>query len=101
MKHRGAYAAIRLSTLLLPGAAMAEYSAGDEIKVLQGFKAGGGSDALAQLTQPFLRESLGVDFVNEYLPGATGAIAWTRLAKQTEADGTTISITTTPLLMTN
>lgn len=101
MNKRGAYAAILLSTLLLPGAVMADYSAGDEIKVLQGFKAGGGSDALAQLTQPFLREQLGVDFVNEYLPGATGAIAWTRLAKQTEADGTTISITNTPMLMTN
>jgi len=90
-----------MSSLMLPGLALADYSASDEIKVLQGFKAGGGSDALAQLTQPFLRESLGVDFINEYLPGATGAIAWTRLAKQTDADGTTISITNTPMLMTN
>jgi len=101
MKKCGAYAAIAMSSLMLPGLALADYSASDEIKVLQGFKAGGGSDALAQLTQPFLRESLGVDFINEYLPGATGAIAWTRLAKQTDADGTTISITNTPMLMTN
>ncbi|MGQ7249342.1 tripartite tricarboxylate transporter substrate binding protein [Halomonas sp. V046] len=90
-----------MSSLMLPGLALADYSVSDEIKVLQGFKAGGGSDALAQLTQPFLRESLGVDFINEYLPGATGAIAWTRLAKQTDADGATISITNTPMLMTN
>ena len=101
MKIRGAYAATLLSTLMLSGTAQAEYSAADEIKVLQGFKAGGGSDALAQLTQPFLRESLGVEFVNQYLPGATGAIAWTRLTKQSPEDGSVISITNTPMLMTN
>lgn len=71
------------------------------ITVLQGFKAGGGSDALAQLTQPFLTEILGQSFVNQYIPGATGAIAWTQLAKQTDADGYTISITNTPMLQTN
>jgi tripartite-type tricarboxylate transporter receptor subunit TctC len=71
------------------------------ITVLQGFKAGGGSDALAQLTQPFLTEILGQTFVNQYIPGATGAIAWTQLAKQTDADGYTISITNTPMLQTN
>ncbi|NIC07140.1 tripartite tricarboxylate transporter substrate binding protein [Billgrantia bachuensis] len=101
MQKRGAFAATLLSTFLLSGAAQAEYSAGDELKVLQGFKAGGGSDALAQLTQPFLRESLGIEFVNEYLPGATGGIAWTRLAKQSPNDGSVISITNTPMLMTN
>ncbi|KAA0009773.1 tripartite tricarboxylate transporter substrate binding protein [Billgrantia pellis] len=101
MQNRGAFAATLLTTLLFSGIAQAEYSAGDELKVLQGFKAGGGSDALAQLTQPFLRESLGVEFVNEYLPGATGGIAWTRLAKQAPNDGSVISITNTPMLMTN
>jgi tripartite-type tricarboxylate transporter receptor subunit TctC len=79
----------------------AEYAAGDEITVLQGFKAGGGSDALAQLTQPFLTKLLGVDMVNQYIPGAAGAIAWTRLAKQSKNDGGTISITNTPMLVTN
>lgn len=77
------------------------YNEGDDITVLIGFKAGGGSDAVAQLVQPFLAEELGVDFVNQYLPGATGAIAWTQLAKQTQPDGQTISITNTPMLMTN
>nr|WP_300309123.1 tripartite tricarboxylate transporter substrate binding protein [Halomonas sp.] len=101
MIKRGATATVLVSGMLVAGLAQAEYSAGDEIKVLQGFKAGGGSDTLAQLTQPFLSEALGVDFVNEYLPGATGAIAWTRLAKQSQADGTVISITNTPMLMTN
>jgi tripartite-type tricarboxylate transporter receptor subunit TctC len=85
----------------IPFAAHAEYVAGDEVAVLQGFKPGGGSDVLAQLVQPYLTKSLGANFVNEYIPGATGAIAWTRLAKQSKKDGTVISITNTPMLMTN
>lgn len=92
---------LALAVATAPIAANAEYSAGDEITVLQGFKAGGGSDALAQLTQPFLTKLLGVDMVNQYIPGAAGAIAWTRLAKQSKQDGGTISITNTPMLMTN
>lgn len=91
-----------VAALALPFAAGAQqYSPGNEVVVLQGFKPGGGSDALAQLIQPYLTKELGVNFVNQYLPGATGAIAWTKLAKQTTADGRTISITNTPMLMTN
>lgn len=90
------------ATLSLPLAAAAQqYSPGNEVIVLQGFKPGGGSDALAQLVQPYLTKELGVNFVNQYIPGATGAIAWTKLAKQTAPDGRTISITNTPMLMTN
>ncbi len=95
-------AVVLAMSLILPFAAHAQkYSPGKEVTVLQGFKAGGGSDALAQLVQPFLSKELGVDFVNRYQPGATGAIAWTQLAKQTKADGLTVSITNTPMLMTN
>lgn len=71
------------------------------IAVLQGFAAGGGSDTLAQVTLPYLEKIVGQTFVNQYIPGATGAIAWTQLAKQTDNDGYTISITNTPMLMTN
>lgn len=71
------------------------------ITCLQGFKAGGGSDTLAQITQPYLEKILGQSFVNQYIPGATGAIAWTQLAKKTDKDGYTLSITNTPMLMTN
>jgi putative tricarboxylic transport membrane protein len=71
------------------------------INVLQGFKAGGGSDQLAQLTQPTLQKILGQSFVNQYIPGATGAIAWTQLAKSTKNDAYTLSITNTPMVMTN
>lgn len=95
-------ALILAAALALPLAAHAQkYSAGSEVTVLQGFQAGGGSDALAQLVQPYLAKELGVNFVNRYQPGATGAIAWTQLAKQTKPDGTTVSITNTPMLMTN
>jgi tripartite-type tricarboxylate transporter receptor subunit TctC len=86
--------------LALPAHAQ-QYSPGKEVTVLQGFQAGGGSDALAQLVQPYLSKELGVNFVNRYQPGATGAIAWTQLAKQTTPDGLTVSITNTPMLMTN
>ena len=72
-----------------------------QVTVLQGFKPGGGSDTLAQLTQPFLEKELGKSFINQYIPGATGAIAWTKLAKATKPDGYTISITNTPMLQTN
>ncbi|WP_110686050.1 tripartite tricarboxylate transporter substrate binding protein [Salinicola aestuarinus] len=90
-----------LAIAIVPLAQAQEYAGGDEVRVLQGFKPGGGSDALAQLVQPKLAEILGVDFVNEYMPGATGAVAWTRLAKQSANDGSVISITNTPMLMTN
>ncbi|EXF44707.1 tricarboxylate transport protein TctC [Pseudomonas sp. BAY1663] len=99
----------KLSTVVLcaatlvaaPFTVQAEYVAGDEVRVLQGFKPGGGSDVLAQLVQPYLSKQLGVNFINEYIPGATGAIAWTRLTKQSKKDGSIISITNTPMLMTN
>ena len=88
--------------IALPFSAQAQkYSAGSDVTVLQGFAAGGGSDALAQLVQPYLSKELGVTFINRYQPGATGAIAWTGLAKQTAPDGKTVSITNTPMLMTN
>lgn len=91
-----------LAVVFLAGSAVlaADYPK-KSISVLQGFKAGGGSDALAQLTQPFLEKSIGETFVNQYIPGATGAIAWTKLAKASRNDGYTISITNTPMLVTN
>ena len=71
------------------------------VTVLIGFKPGGGSDAIAQLAERFLEKVLDITFVNQYIPGATGAIAWTKLAKQTKADGYTISVTNTPMVMTD
>ncbi|MCB8887581.1 tripartite tricarboxylate transporter substrate binding protein [Vreelandella malpeensis] len=101
MKYKLLPASLLAAVTVIPLSANAEYSVSDEIRVLQGFQAGGGSDALAQLVHPHLRESLGVNFINEYIPGATGAIAWTRLTHQSPKDGTVVSITNTPMLMTN
>ncbi len=52
-------------------AAQAAFAAYPEkqITVLQGFKPGGGSDTLAQLTQPFLEKVIGQSFINQYIPG--------------------------------
>ena len=98
----GGVALALAATLAHPASAQdSPYAGGEDVTVLMGFKAGGGSDALAQLVQPFLAEELGVNFVNQYVPGATGAIAWTQLAKQVQPDGETVSITNTPMLMTN
>ncbi|WP_110667350.1 tripartite tricarboxylate transporter substrate binding protein [Salinicola halophilus] len=97
----GALALGALALAVAPLSQAQEYAGGDEITVLQGFKPGGGSDALAQIVQPRLAEILGVNIVNEYMPGATGAVAWTRLAKQSPDDGSVVSITNTPMLMTN
>jgi tripartite-type tricarboxylate transporter receptor subunit TctC len=89
-----------LVALCAAGAFAADYP-NKPVTVLQGFKAGGGSDTLAQLTQPYLEKVIGQSFVNQYIPGATGAIAWTQLAKTAKKDGYTLSITNTPMLQTN
>ncbi len=100
--NKSAIALLMSAGLALPFAAQAQkYSPGNDVTVVQGFQAGGGSDALAQLVQPYLAKELGVNFVNRYQPGAAGAIAWTGLAKQTTPDGKTVSITNTPMLFTN
>lgn len=103
MRRQTTQSALFLSMLLaLPLGAQAQtYGSGNEVTVVQGFKAGGGSDALAQLVQPLLAKELGVTFVNRYQPGATGAIAWTTIAQQTVADGSVVTITNTPMVMTN
>jgi tripartite-type tricarboxylate transporter receptor subunit TctC len=94
-------AAVAAVFAAMGGIAQAQYAQNEEVKVLIGYAPGGGSDALANLVHPFLTKELGINLVNEYRPGASGAIAWTMLAKQTNADGNTISITTTPTLVTN
>lgn len=101
-------------TLILPTLALGLAACGNEtsgeadanyptqpITVIQGFDPGGGSDQLAQLTQPYLNGILDTTLTNEYVPGAAGAIGWTRLAQKSKKDGYTLSITNSPQLMTN
>ena len=66
------------------------------VTVIHGFKAGGGSDQLAQVTQPFLEKVLKQRFVNVYKPGADGAIVWKEVGKDTKPDGYTLTTCLTP-----
>jgi len=50
------------------------------------FNPGGQSDVEARLQQPYLEKILGVPFVVTYMPGAGGALAWTKFA-QAKPDG--------------
>ncbi len=100
-KSKWVFGVLVVMVCILAGqAAFAAYPT-KQITVLQGFRPGGGSDTLAQLTQPYLEKVLGQSFINQYIPGATGAIAWTQLAKTSRKDGYTVSITNTPMLQTN
>jgi len=95
-------AAALVAGAAITGTANAEaYKPGDKIKILIGFKPGGGSDMLAQLVLPFLSKEMNVTFVNEYVPGAAGAIAWAKLGNATKNDGYTISITNSPMIVAN
>lgn len=70
------------------------------VQVLHGFKAGGGSDQLSQLTQPYLEKILKQQFVNVYKPGADGAIVWKEIA-ESKADGYTLGTLMTPKIQLN
>lgn len=61
----------------------------DPVKILVGYSAGGSSDKLARLLQPYLKEALGTSVVVENMPGASGQVAATNLVRG-EADGYTI-----------
>ena len=53
------------------------------------FNPGGQSDVEARLQQPYLEKILGVPIVVNYMPGAGGALAWTKFA-QAKPDGYTV-----------
>jgi tripartite-type tricarboxylate transporter receptor subunit TctC len=50
------------------------------------FNPGGQSDVEARMQQPYLEKILGVPIVVNYMPGAGGALAWTKFS-QVKADG--------------
>ncbi|MEW8958386.1 MAG: tripartite tricarboxylate transporter substrate binding protein, partial [Moorella sp. (in: firmicutes)] len=70
------------------------------VTVVHGFKPGGGSDQLAQLVQPFLEKILKQQNVNEYKPGADGAIAWKEVSNS-KPDGYTLTTCLTPKTQLN
>jgi tripartite-type tricarboxylate transporter receptor subunit TctC len=53
------------------------------------FNPGGQSDVEARMQQPYLEKILGVPIVVNYMPGAGGALAWTKFA-QVKPDGYTV-----------
>jgi len=53
------------------------------------FNPGGQSDVEARMQQPYLEKILGVPIVVTYLPGAGGALAWSKFAA-TKPDGYTV-----------
>ena len=87
--------------LAMTSAIAAEKYPARAVTVIHGFKAGGGSDQLAQVTQPFLEKVLKQRFVNVYKPGADGAIVWKEVGKDTKPDGYTLTTCLTPKTQLN
>lgn len=97
---------IYFNTLILAGAAsvvatlaIAEYPEQD-IELLVGFSAGGGTDVMARTLEPFLEKYLGdgANIVIKNIPGASGQIAVTQLA-DSEPDGYTLGTYNLPGVM--
>jgi len=59
------------------------------INYMNPFNPGGEVDIAARAMQPYLEKNLGVPFVINYLPGAGGALCWSKLAAA-KPDGYTI-----------
>ena len=53
------------------------------------FNPGGQSDVEARMQQPYLEKIMGVPIIVNYMPGAGGALAWTKFA-QAKPDGYTV-----------
>jgi len=70
-----------------------------DITLIVPWAAGGGSDAVARALQPGLEKALGKKVIILNVPGAGGVIGWRKLA-QSPADGHTISIVTSSILVT-
>ncbi len=67
----------------------------ENIRILVAYSAGGSSDKLARILQPFLEKELGVSVVVENMPGASGQIAATNLMRQA-GDGYTMLAVNAP-----
>ncbi|MEK8046462.1 Bug family tripartite tricarboxylate transporter substrate binding protein [Ideonella margarita] len=79
-------AAAALATCSL---AHAQVPAGKTVRVLVGFPAGGGTDAIARILAEQLKDELGVPVIVENKPGAGGQLAAQTL-KTAAPDGTTV-----------
>lgn len=98
-----------LRTLILAALAAASAAwaqSGKTVRILVGFPAGGGTDAIARTLAERLKDELGATVVVENKPGAGGQLAAQAL-KASPADGTTFfishdhTVTILPLVMKN
>ena len=83
-------AALAAATTSFTGLAQAQQPlAGKTIRVLVGFPAGGGTDAIARILADHLKDELGATVIVENKPGAGGQLAAQAL-KAATPDGTTV-----------
>jgi tripartite-type tricarboxylate transporter receptor subunit TctC len=95
-----------LALALAAGAGVSQAQSGKTVRILVGFPAGGGTDAIARLLGDKLKDELGATIVIDNKPGAGGQLAAQAL-KAAPADGATVfishdhSISILPLTMKN
>lgn len=95
-----------LCAVVLSSAAPAAAQSAKPVRILVGFPAGGGTDAIARLLADKLKDELGASVIVENRPGAGGQIAAQAL-KSAAPDGTTLfishdhTISILPLVMKN
>ncbi len=80
---------LALFIVLSAGSASAQNFPKGPINYMNPFNPGGEVDIAARAMQPDLEKNLGVPFVINYLPGAGGALCWSKLAA-VKPDGYTI-----------
>ena len=87
-RHRRSLLGAALGLALLSGQGAALAQSGKTIRILVGFPAGGGTDAIARILAEPLKEELGANVIVENKPGAGGQLAAQAL-KAAAPDGTT------------
>ena len=84
----GAGLALGLTVGLMATAGLAQAQSGKTVRILVGFPAGGGTDAIARILAEHLKDELGATVLVENKPGAGGQLAAQQL-KASPADGST------------
>jgi tripartite-type tricarboxylate transporter receptor subunit TctC len=87
-RHRRSLLGAALGLVLLAAQGSALAQSGKTIRILVGFPAGGGTDAIARILAEPLKEELGANVIVENKPGAGGQLAAQAL-KASAPDGTT------------
>ena len=80
-----------LALMMAAGATAAWAQAGKTVRILVGFPAGGGTDAIARLLSDKLKDALGATVIVDNRPGTGGQLAAQAL-KSAAPDGTTLFI---------